>query len=135
MLAHHPEYALMVADIVKLEYENLDFKEVVKKYPRVLLIDISDLKRFLKYFRQYDIRPEMIHAFPKIFSLKPNVFVNRIEQLHKMPYTLVYKNHPKFLLLVANFNILEKNIPYLQNKNVKFATITSLTTYSNIEEM
>lgn len=121
--------------MVKNNYSDLKIKKVILRYPKLLQYDLVELESLLSSFKNYEITGQMIQSAPEIFHLDTNDFNNRIESLKSNPFTLVYQKHPRFLILVRDFNISLPRIKYLQEKNLKHATIHTLTTFHNYIEL
>lgn len=128
----HPEHALTIIDIIK--NLNLTNKALIR-YPKLLYYDLDDLRSLLYHFKQYDITSEMIESCYQIFHLSSGEFKRRVEHILSNPFTLVYQTHPRFLMLVRDYHIILPRIRYLQEKNLKFATIHTLTTFQNYLEL
>ncbi|XP_001601474.2 uncharacterized protein LOC100117152 [Nasonia vitripennis] len=128
----HPENALSVIDMIKSF--NLPNKTLLR-YPKLFYYDLDDLRTLLYYFKQYNITPQMIQSCYQIFHLSSAEFKRRVEHILSNPFTLVYQTHPRFLVLVRDYHIILPRIRYLQEKNLKFATIYTLTTFHNYLEI
>ncbi|XP_014225284.1 uncharacterized protein LOC106651351 [Trichogramma pretiosum] len=133
LFSHHPSQSDAVIDVLKNDYPDLSL-DILKKYPRLLDCNVEDLRKLIAYFKEYDITPNMVWCTHYIFYVSSVEFKRRMEFLSQNPYTLHLMKHPKFLTLVRDFHTILPRIKFLQEKNFKYASINSLTTFHNYSE-
>ncbi|XP_014219654.1 uncharacterized protein LOC106647666 [Copidosoma floridanum] len=131
LLAHHPDHGLKVINALENNFKELDVYKVISRCPKVINYDIGELNSLITYMNKHGITGQMIQSAPEVFNLSSTEFMGRMETLMKNPFTLVYKKHPRFLLLVRDYQISLPRIKYLQEQNIKYASIHSLTTFHN----
>lgn len=133
ILTLHPRQAESIVNILKTELPDVSLN-IITRYPRLLEYDPDDLLTVISYFNLYKITNRMIETTPQVFKLTSNEIKRRIENLLDNPFTLVFKKHRQFLLLVINFHIILPRLRFLEENNYKFATIYSLTTFHSYAE-
>ena len=130
MLGLHPDQGKIVLQMLKEYFGDLT-PNLLKKYPKIIEYDVYDLEIFLSYLKELEVEPSWAAANYAIFHLCSAEFKRRVNNLLNNPFTVVYKKHPRFLSLIKDYYIILPRIRYLQEKNLKFTTIHSLTTYHN----
>ncbi|XP_035728076.1 transcription termination factor 5, mitochondrial-like isoform X1 [Vespa mandarinia] len=112
---------------------NLTIQEVFKRFHEILLCDPENIKKLLNSFTKYELDNKILINCLRIFKLRNEDFIDRMEKLLTMPDLRVWCKTPRILYFILDKNVINERIKFLRNngyiKNTNLYLLTSDRTY------
>ncbi|XP_058801133.1 transcription termination factor 5, mitochondrial isoform X2 [Phymastichus coffea] len=130
LLSRHPDQLQIIYNLVT-EIANERAQLIAIQYPPMFEHNLDDFKIIVSFLKKHVNHPEKIATchMIRIFQITSDELKRRFDYFSKNYYTQNLVNHPKFINLISLYHSVLPRLRYLEEQNLQYATIQSLTTY------
>lgn len=106
--------------------------KIVQRYPPIFEHNLEDLKIIVSFLKDYVgvSKATSISSIISIFRTTSDELKRRFDYLSKNKFTQDFLKHPKFINLIVLYHSILPRLRYLEEKNLQYATIWSLTSFT-----
>ncbi|XP_053679321.1 transcription termination factor 5, mitochondrial [Anopheles nili] len=105
----------------------VDLKEVVAKYPKVMMVNHSSVTRVIEILNQLNIPDIEVLKCLSVLTLSPKTIQYRLERLKNVKEFEVLTKHPRVLKLIQYQTKATIRLEYLQQLKVRCASLDVLS--------
>ncbi|XP_076338971.1 mitochondrial transcription termination factor 5 [Tachypleus tridentatus] len=114
VLICHPTNLLQILERIP-QLGGKDVREVCLKCPRILSVNVENLKETSDLLYEYGINNSQIHKCANIFTLSPKTVKHRLEELNRVAEFQVMKSYERILFLVYYQNKAKQRLQMLNS--------------------
>ncbi|KAG5868528.1 hypothetical protein JTB14_032275 [Gonioctena quinquepunctata] len=130
LLHNHPTYTkTTLRDIPDLA--GMDMRKAMKQYPKLIMTPTKNIIKIYGILKEFNIPDETISNQANIFHMSPETVRYRLEEIEKSPDLRVLLCHPRILKLVVHHNRAKSRLSFLQQLQLKCASLYVLKTDTN----
>ncbi|CAG9854185.1 unnamed protein product [Phyllotreta striolata] len=127
LLANCPSYTeTTLRDLGDLAGMNM--RQAMWQYPKLIMTPPRNIIKIYGILKEFDISDEIIRKQPNVFHMSPETVKLRLQEIEKCPDMKILFQHPKFLALVVHHNRAKTRLDFLQQSQLRCATLSILKT-------
>ncbi|KAJ8926777.1 hypothetical protein NQ314_020827 [Rhamnusium bicolor] len=130
LLHNFPNYTKTVLK----DFPNLagaDMKKAMRQYPKLIMTSPTNILKIYGILKEFNIEDEIIRKQMNIFHMSPETVKLRLEEINHSPDFKVLLKHPRVLSLVVHHNRAKSRLSFLQQLQLKCASLIVLGTHRN----
>ncbi|KAJ8961175.1 hypothetical protein NQ318_008856 [Aromia moschata] len=130
ILHNYPTYPKTVLN----DFPNLagvDMRIAMRQYPKLMMTSPKNILKIYGILKQFDIADEVIRKQMNVFHMSPETVQLRLEGIQSSSDLRVLLKHPRILSLVVHHNRAKSRLSFLQQLQLKCASLIILGTGVN----
>ncbi|CAH1176044.1 unnamed protein product [Phaedon cochleariae] len=120
-----------LTDLSNLAGANM--RQAMLSYPKLFMTDPKNIIKIYGILKEFDIPDEIIRKQMNIFHMSPETVKLRLQEIEKSPDLKVLFSHPRILKLIVHHNRTKSRLSFLQQLQLRCATLSILKTDQNDE--
>ncbi|KAL2714604.1 hypothetical protein V1478_015789 [Vespula squamosa] len=111
-----------------IKIANFTFHDIFKRFHEIILCDPENIKKLLESFKKYELDNKILLSCLRIFTIKNEDFVNKMDTLLTIPDLRVWCKTPRILFFIVRKNVVNERIEFFRkNDNIKWINSYLLT--------
>ncbi|XP_011707905.1 PREDICTED: uncharacterized protein LOC105462759 isoform X1 [Wasmannia auropunctata] len=119
MIKRQPKVIIASADNIRLllnsftDIVGIPIVDALREYPFILLQDVDNVKQLVKLFKLYEIPNEYVKSYMKVFTIRNEVFQERIEMIKRHPNLNVWYKHSRIVQIASQIHMTKNRLQYV----------------------
>lgn len=125
LLHNFPKYTKTVLK----EYSDIagaDLKKAMGDYPKLIMVSPKNYVKIYGILKEHNIPDETIRKTMNVFHLSPETVKLRLQEIESVPELRILLCHPNILKLIIHYNRAKSRLSFLQQLELKCASIIVL---------